>query len=218
MLLRLQRYDLQVTYVPGKQLVVADTLSRATDKSYTPSAADERAVEEMTYYVVEVMKVLPVSQHLRKTILEKISQDPVMTELYKMITEGWPTRKEQCTSQMRFYWGIQEKLSVIDGLIFKGLRLIVPSGMHNEMLKQIHEGHMGIEKSQRRARESIYWPGISKDIKEVCRACLTCIEYSKAQQQEELMPHPGESQRLSGITICRLCFSISRGCRIIQNF
>ena len=41
-----------------------------------------------------------------------------------------------------------------------------------------------------RARESVYWPGISKDIQEVVRGCPTCMEFSKAQQKEPLMPHP----------------------------
>ena len=137
MLLRLQKYDLQVTYVPGKQLVVADALYRATDTSYTASTEDKKAVEEMTYYVGEVMKVLSVSQHQRKGIVAEMGKDPVMQELHTRIMEGWPTRKEQCT--------VQEELSVLDGLIFKGLRLIVPGGMHQEILNQIHEGHMGVE-------------------------------------------------------------------------
>ena len=190
MLLKLQKYDLIVNYVPGKQLVVADTLSRSTDPSYKASRDETKAVEEMDYHISEVMRVLPISQNLRTKILEEISKDDTIKQLHDTIIQGWPTRKDQCTGQIRFYWSMQEELTVMDGLIFKGNRLLIPNSMQKEMLNEIHQGHMGIDKCQRRARESVYWPGISNDVKEMVKACRTCIEFSKAQQQEPLMPHP----------------------------
>ena len=50
-----------------------------------------------------------------------------------------------------------------DGLITKGARLLIPSTLRKRILEQIHEGHQGIENCMLRAREAVFWPGISND-------------------------------------------------------
>ena len=82
------------------------------------------------------------------------------------------------------YWSIQEELSIADGIIFKGTRMLIPQSMRGVMLQKIHEGHMGITMCQTRALESLYWPGISMDIKGMVERYPTCIEYSPAQPKE----------------------------------
>ena len=77
---------------------------------------------------------------------------------------------------------------MVEGLIFKGSRLVIPSAMRQEMLDKIHEGHMGISKSKQRSRESVYWPGISVDVDNMIQGCSTCVEFSPAQQKETLQP------------------------------
>ena len=76
------------------------------------------------------------------------------------------------------------------GLYLRELcRMLIPQSMRGVMLQKIHEGHMGITKCQTRALESLYWPGISMDIKGMVERCPTCIEYSPAQPKETLIPH-----------------------------
>ena len=53
-----------------------------------------------------------------------------------------------------------------NGLITKGARLIIPSTLRRKVLEQIHEGYLGIEKCMLKARDSVFWPGISNDIRE----------------------------------------------------
>ena len=53
-----------------------------------------------------------------------------------------------------------------NGLITKGARLVIPSTLRSKVLEQIHEGHLGIEKCMLKARDSVFWPGISDDIRE----------------------------------------------------
>ena len=35
------------------------------------------------------------------------------------------------------------------------------------MLQNLHEGHQGIDKTRRRARDSIYWPRIDREIQDM---------------------------------------------------
>lgn len=55
------------------------------------------------------------------------------------------------------YEYFQEELSVINGVLLKGTKLIIPFSMRSEMVELVHEGHLGIEKCRRHAREVMYW-------------------------------------------------------------
>ena len=77
---------------------------------------------------------------------------------------------------------------MIDGIILKGDRIVVPLAMRKEMLQRIHHGHMGIEKSKRRARDALYWPLMSKQIAEMVSRCTVCLEHRKENTKEPMIP------------------------------
>jgi len=56
------------------------------------------------------------------------------------------------------YWKVKHKLHVADKLIFVNNCIVIPSCMRTDILKCIHTGHMGIEKSKARTQICVYWP------------------------------------------------------------
>ena len=67
-----------------------------------------------------------------------------------------------------------------NGLITKEARLVIPSTLRSKVLEQIHEGHLGIEKCMLKVRDSVFWPGISNDIRGTVEKCGICQASSKA--------------------------------------
>lgn len=57
--------------------------------------------------------------------------------------------------------------------------IVIPEKMRQDILHGIHEGHLGVEKCKRRARDTVFWPGINKDIEKLISRCDT----SKTQEQ-----------------------------------
>jgi ribosomal protein L32 len=51
--------------------------------------------------------------------------------------------------------------------------------MRGKMLERIHESHMGIEKSKRRARDIMFWPRMNEQIEAIVSKCKTCQEYQR---------------------------------------
>ena len=51
------------------------------------------------------------------------------------------------------------------------------------------QGHMRIEKCTQRSRQSVFWPFINSDIKDMVSSCTTCLTHRNRQQQETLIPH-----------------------------
>ena len=82
-------------------------------------------------------------------------------------------RNKSCTpASIQDYWSVRDELSEVEGVILKNDRILVPSSLRKEMLQRIHQGHMGIEKSKRRASDVLYWPGMNSQISEMMHHLL----------------------------------------------
>lgn len=57
------------------------------------------------------------------------------------------------------------------------------------MLRQLHEGHLGIQRYQNLAKDSIYWPYINNDIYNIVSACETCVKYRNMNPREMALNH-----------------------------
>ena len=77
------------------------------------------------------------------------------------------------------YYNSADELTIIQGLIFKGMKLVVPKSLRPEMLKKIHYNHLGMEKCKSRAREILYWPLMNKEIEDMISSCYICAKYRK---------------------------------------
>ena len=186
LLIRVQRYDLKVSYTPGKYMYTADTLSRAVDPQADMTSQTE---EDVKVYVDVIVNTMPISSTGRKDLIEETKKDDQLQKLIAMIESGWPESKRQCPVEIAEYWNVRSELSEADGIIFKGTKIVVPNAMRKVVLGKIHEGHLGIEKCKKRAREVIYWPRINVDITEMVQNCTSCLLYKPQQQAESLQPH-----------------------------
>ena len=87
------------------------------------------------------------------------------------IVDGWPNNSKHVPKAIRSYWSCRDELSVDDGLVIKGDRIIIPEAMREEALQKIHAGHQGIKTCKLRAKTFIFWPGISNDIEPRVSTC-----------------------------------------------
>ena len=74
----------------------------------------------------------------------------------------------------RPYWNFRDKLGVLDGVLLKGNQIIVQKSIRTDILKEIHEGHLGASKCRLRAQTSVYWPGINGEIEDIVGQYETC--------------------------------------------
>ena len=119
--------------------------------------------------------------------MQKLTQIELKT-LYSVIVEGWPELRSDMPIETRQYWDSRDQLSVLDGIIYKGSRIVIPPSLRTDMLKLIHKSHLGMVKCKQRAREVMYWPNMNSDIEKTVRDCNHCAEYQNQQPAEPLKP------------------------------
>ena len=81
-----------------------------------------------------------------------------------------------------------DELSVENGMLLKGERIVIRRSLQQDILQQIHAGHQGAEKCQLRARSCVFWTSMNTDIDKEVHQCATCQEYQCAQPAETLRP------------------------------
>jgi len=150
---RVQRFRLclmcsnfTVSHVPGKDLVVADTLSRALVSSGT--ADDEEFQQDVEAYINLTVQQLPTSEHRLKEIMAKQQEDDTYKTLIQYCHENWP-HHSHIASCAKPYLSVAAELSMCNGLL---LRIVVPQTQQAEIL---HCGHQGITKYHERALQSV---------------------------------------------------------------
>ena len=88
---------------------------------------------------------------------------------------------------MAFLFDYRECLSIVDGVIMKGPRIIIPVFFQEQyFLDTLHSSHMGITKTIECARTSLFWPNMQKDIITHLSSCHPCAEFKIKQKPEPL--------------------------------
>lgn len=183
LMIKLQRYQFDIEWCPGKYLIIADTLSRSVHCVDSEYVSSEAALDSQFNILRDS---LPASDDKVAQIVSETDKDPVLLALKKCIVNGWP--KGKCTA----FANVKEDFCIVKGLIVKGNKIVIPVSMREEMLKKLHTGHLGAEKQKRLARTAIYWPGINKDIDEMCAKCGACIKFRPSQGKESYATECGE--------------------------
>ena len=180
MLLRLQPYDLVIRQgQPGKGIEIVDALSRL-------SPEEKEAIPGMN---VQVHDIYPqFSNSILQRIKEQTASDPELNALKEVIHSGWPSTIQQVPVPLKPYWSFRDELAVEDAIAMKSHRIIIPAILQKDILTKLHAAHQGTEKTKLRARTSVYWRGLNKDIDEITKTCSTCQELHPSQQREPLIP------------------------------
>ena len=159
LLMRLMRYNVTAEYAPGKDMVVTDTLSR----SPLNRESGNHLQQDVQDHVNGITSSWPASDSKLSQIRKETQKDLNLKTAMEYTLVGWPTHKQDAWLAARELFGVRNELSVCDGLLLLGDRIIIPFPMRSEILERIHDGHMGIGKCRKRANQAVWWPGMSRD-------------------------------------------------------
>ena len=179
----------------GKDIPVTDALTQVTpvdpeDNIQLPIIA----VNMITTHIL--MSVHPQDTFSKKLdqLRKSTMQDNQLTRLSHYINTGFPCDKKNLPTDLQEFWNYRDTLSIKNGLITCGSRIIVPKEMRAEMLQYIHKGHQGKERCLLWVRNTVFWPKIMYDIQELIERCIICQEHGKSQSiigtTQELPPFP----------------------------
>uniref|UniRef100_A0A1Y1NHV7 RNA-directed DNA polymerase n=3 Tax=Photinus pyralis TaxID=7054 RepID=A0A1Y1NHV7_PHOPY len=176
--LKLTIYDIDVKFLPGCKMHVADALSRACSKS-------ERCETDSS--LADVVHSVNISNDLKSKFQEQTRNDSILAHLANYFQNGWPNCKSKVHDSAKFWYNFKQDISVQDSIVYKDNKLVVPLALKPEILAKLHESHLGMTKTKGRAKNLFYWRNMNSDIEEYITNCKTCQKFSKNNVKEPML-------------------------------
>ena len=172
--LTLGAYEYGIEYKPGSNHANADILSRLP----LPEAPEEVPLPPEIVLMLEFLNSTPVTANQVKHLTDR---DPLLSQVRRLVLEGntvFPVDRDDIKPFARR----ATELSVQDGCLLWGARVIVPPPVQKQFIEELHAGHPGITRIKTLARRFVWWPNIDRDLEECVRSCSAC------QQTRNLPP------------------------------
>lgn len=170
--LRLQPYDFDIKYIPGSSNI-SDILSRLVSEPGKPFDEDS---EHFLFAIGEGSLAIT---------LDEIRQETVKDEMLTAVIKALDTR---CWSSELFrYQAFEKELGVIDGIVVRHDRIVLPKKLRPRALQIAHRGHPGVVAMRRNIREKIWWPCMDRDVAEAVQECAGCAAVSKQHPPEPML-------------------------------
>lgn len=188
--LKLQCFNIQFQYTPGKANVIADTLSRPSCKEETKDQCG----------VCSVVVDLPArsATDLRRAQLDDL-------ELKKIISDLEDTSDPESIGLKR--WS-ERGYFLQQGVLYRYSpdvdseepQLVVPTSLRLEIMKESHDsdlaGHHGVDRTYNRISQGFYFPGMRRAITEYIKTCASCQRYKSSNKKPSgLLQTPVLNQR-----------------------
>ena len=145
--------------------------------------------DDVTKMIHSLVENLPMTTEKLPEMKSATAEDGVLQQLVRFLTDGWPSTRANIPSAVSHYRKFKDEIYEVDGLLFFGQKLIIPHQLRPDILRGIHESHLGMEKCKSRAKPVVYWPGMSADIERLVAKCPTCLKHQRSNQKEPLKPH-----------------------------
>ena len=112
-------------------------------------------------------------------------EDDELALLKHTIMNGWASTIREVPSEIELYWTSREEQTVEDGLVLKGIYIVILHRKCQATLNLIQEGHLCLNKCKLRAKDTVYWPGLNEVIEKLVLNCELCLKYSHSKCKQK---------------------------------
>ena len=128
---------------------------------------------------------LPATAHYLTELAKKQDEDKIYSQVKQFCKTGW-SKQPKMPDSLKAYHSVSVELSVYNDLM-RGSRIVIPSTLQRDMLERLHEEHQGNTKCWLRAKQSMWWPGLGKQLETLVSNCSACCQL-RVQHPEPLIP------------------------------
>ena len=186
-LLKTAAFQFDVTYIPGVATRVADALSRFPLFSAAEDNENTEDNEDDTIMLAAIRRSTHQDRTLNE-VMEEAKLDDRYTAIIKHIQDGIDKKNinpGHPAATLRHVW---DNVSTDGNLIYyDGTRIVPPVNFRQKLLARLHAQHMGTSRTRALASQLYFWPGYSKQIKDLTETCEQCVAFLPSQPHEPLL-------------------------------
>ena len=183
----LNQFDYSIEYRKTADHGNADALSRLPFGSDSDFEREESGEDLDIVCAIKVLslQVKPVDANILR---QESAKDPVLATVMRYAREGWPPKHSDANEDVEKFRKLADSLSVCNGCLIHGTRVVIPESLQSQILDLLHIGHFGMERMKQLARTAVYWPGIDAAIEMTSRRCTSCGEHQNKPSKPLVHP------------------------------
>lgn len=97
-----------------------------------------------------------------------------MSQVHSYVLKGWPAKVDPNSKP---YHQRCTELSVRNGCVLWGARLIIPTKGREKTLKLLHQTHSGMSRMKGLARSYVWWPCMDQHVEREVHSCEECQKH-----------------------------------------
>lgn len=172
LILAAYQYDIQ--YKSSEQHGNCDSLSRLP----LPAGSSK----EETFEGVFCLDLgLPVSS---QEIATATKVDSILSRVFDFTLNGWPAHVTD--TDLQPFFDRRNELTLEQGVILWGMRVVVPEKLRTRLLLELHEEHLGMSRTKSLARRYLWWPYLDQDIEDMIERCSACASTRSTPKESPL--------------------------------
>lgn len=174
--LKVQQYVFKVIHQEGKSNP-SDYLSRyAISKELTSSQSTENYVNFVTKNnIPDHMSLQEIQEHTKK--------DHILQLIQLCIENGKNFNNEPELSNFK---NIQNELSINNGIILKGCKILLPESLQARAIEIAHSGHLGMVKTKQILRSKVWFKTLDKQVENAIQNCPTCAVITDSTSRDPI--------------------------------
>jgi transposase InsO family protein len=163
----LSAYSYSIEYIPTKENGCADFLSRKP----LPITDYKIMADNLVLNIdSEILLDIPIKA---TTVCKETRRDKILCRVMDYTQNGWP---DIIDNDFKPYYSRRTELSVEQGCLLWGNRIIIPESLRAHIMLDLHETHIGVVRMKALSRQYFWWPNLSADIEQLTKACRSCQE------------------------------------------
>ena len=211
-------WKFKIIHCPGKWTRGPDALSRqrrAETESVaaslliireSPIIEEDITTPDMVCHAAAIHAISKLGSITLDSVQETAEKDTQYQNLLKTIKQGFPSSRDLLPNNLREYWGVHNRLSVMGGIALMDKRIVVPLLLRKIVLDNLHSANQGVTGMKFRANQSVYWPGLDASIRNHRAVCMDCIKHAPSNPPEPLILTPSPDYPFQ--QVCADYFSI----------
>ena len=175
----LAAYQYDIEYRSTEKHGNVDCLSRLPIRSEGSSEGVDEAK------LINTLQIESLSMNVDQ-VRKATRKDPILSRVLQFVLPGWPNKQNE--PEPTHYFTKRHEITVEDGSLLWGIRVIISKQLLERVLHELHTGHPGIVRMKSLARPHVWLPNLDKDITTIVQHCNDCQKPRNKPQPAPLHP------------------------------